>query len=268
MTNLLHGFIYFSTAATEQYNAIGLADTSHYFASRAAPMGPVPAEVVVATFFNFNPDVVRLAIPAGWEQATPAAIQDARLTAAGAVLDHIVPDEFDAAAIARCTDIAAQMCDGVGYEGKPLAAANRSVALPGHELTRLWQLITIIREWRGDAHIAALGAAPVTAVESLILHAATGQVPEAALRSTRGWSDETWDAAIVGLVDRGLTHADGSFTDTGAAFRTDIEDQTDVACHALVAAVDEDTSNEFVDLLRPLRAALLSSDVFPAALRR
>ena len=51
----------------------GVTGFDGYFASRAAPMGPVPAEVVIATFFNFNPEVVRHAIPAAWTSATPAA---------------------------------------------------------------------------------------------------------------------------------------------------------------------------------------------------
>ncbi len=62
----LHGLIYFAPAAVEEYRAIGLVpDVGGYFASRAAPMGPVPAELVIATFFNFRPDVVRAEIPRG-----------------------------------------------------------------------------------------------------------------------------------------------------------------------------------------------------------
>ena len=33
----------------------GLVGMGRYFATRAAPLGPVPAEVVVATFYNFGP---------------------------------------------------------------------------------------------------------------------------------------------------------------------------------------------------------------------
>ena len=44
-----------------------------YFASRAAPWAPVPAEVVIATFFNFAPAEVRRCIPAAWAIASPAA---------------------------------------------------------------------------------------------------------------------------------------------------------------------------------------------------
>src|ERR1700728_5220090 len=52
-----------------------------YFAGRAAPMGPVPAEVVIATFYNFQPDVVRSAIPEAWSYASPATILEHRLVA-------------------------------------------------------------------------------------------------------------------------------------------------------------------------------------------
>src|SRR5438552_1203371 len=52
----VHAMIYFSPEATERYVALGLEGQVGYFASRAAPMGPVGAEVVIATFFNFNPD--------------------------------------------------------------------------------------------------------------------------------------------------------------------------------------------------------------------
>src|SRR6476660_2467048 len=63
----LHGLIYFAPEATEEYAAIGLVpEMGGYFASRAAPMGPVPAEVVIATFFNFRPEVVHHEIPRAW----------------------------------------------------------------------------------------------------------------------------------------------------------------------------------------------------------
>ena len=56
----VHGAIYFVPEAREEYAAIGLDDRMRgYFASRAAPMGAVPASVVIATFFNFDPDLVR-----------------------------------------------------------------------------------------------------------------------------------------------------------------------------------------------------------------
>ena len=59
----IHGMIYFSPEAAAAYERLGLTGRMGYFASRAAPMGAVPVEVVIATFYNFRPQLVRDAIP-------------------------------------------------------------------------------------------------------------------------------------------------------------------------------------------------------------
>src|SRR4051794_36280747 len=76
-----HGFIYFSRDAVEAYSGVGLPAAAGYFASRAAPMGPVPAEVVTATFFNFNPAFVERSMSGAWDAASPADVHAARLRA-------------------------------------------------------------------------------------------------------------------------------------------------------------------------------------------
>lgn len=261
ITNLTHGFIYFAPEATERYDAVGLAPEQHYFASRAAPMGPVPAEVVIATFFNFNPAMVHAAIPAAWEAADPGAIQDARMDAAGATLRRCCPD-LDPVDVEAASSIARSMIDGIGFEGRALAAANLAVPEPDDPLVRLWQRITVLREWRGDAHVAALTAAPVTAVEALALHAATEQVPKAALVTTRQWPEEAWQKGVDSLVARGLLQPDETFTDDGRAFREDIEERTNVASQPMIDAVGEETASQFVDLLKPIRRGLLDGGAF------
>lgn len=261
MTNLVHGFIYFAPEATTEYTSVGLPAEHHYFASRAAPMGPVPAEVVIATFFNFNPDMVRGAIPAAWESAAPVAIQEARMRAAAAVLTRCCP-EIDAAHLGEATELAGAMLDPLGYEGKPLAGANRAVAEPEEPWARFWQRITILREWRGDVHVAALTSAPVDAVEALILHAATDQVPRAALVATRQWPDDKWAAGVERLRSRGLIDAGERFTDEGRAFREAIEHRTDVACGPMVDALGERDTRRFLELLKPIRRGLLDGGAF------
>src|SRR3954469_14372506 len=83
----IHGMIYFAPEADAAYRAIGLAgNPPAYFASRAAPMGWVPAESVIATFYNFNPALVRSAIPSSWAKADPGTITEARIGAADAAL--------------------------------------------------------------------------------------------------------------------------------------------------------------------------------------
>lgn len=261
MTNLVHGFIYFAPEAAAEFEAVGLAPQHQYFGSRAAPMGPVPAEVVIATFFNFDPDYVRAAIPAAWSAADPGEIQQARMRAASQVLSRCCAD-IDPGHVADATDLAGAMLAPLGYEGKPLAGANASVVEPDDPWARLWQRITVLREWRGDVHVAALTAAPVDAVEALILHAATDQVPRAALVTTRQWSDDAWAAGVERLRSRGLVDAEERFTDEGRAFRDDIEHRTDQACVAMVDAVGASEAGRLVDLLKPIRRALIDSGAF------
>ena len=262
-TNLLHGWIYFAPEAAEEYRAVGLADHESYFASRAAPMGAVGAAVVHATFFNFAPHVVAGAIPSAWEHTTPDAAQAARLRGAAGLLDRVAPDVLEPGELAELNETAERICSAIGYEGRPLAGANREVELPDHPLAALWQRLTVLREWRGDAHVAVLGAAPVDGIESLVLHAGTGQVAEAALRGTRGWTDDDWGAAVDRLAGRGLVTGDGALTERGLAYREEIELRTNDVSWPLVAAVGEDAVHEFVDGLRPLRDALMTSGVFP-----
>ena len=74
-----HGLVYFTPHAAAAYAALGITGQAGYFASRAAPMGPVPAGVVIATFYNFDPRLVRAAVPAVWRAASPVDITAARL---------------------------------------------------------------------------------------------------------------------------------------------------------------------------------------------
>lgn len=260
ITNSTHGFIYFSESASKAYAELGLTGRQQYFASRGAAFGTVPAEVVIATFFNFNPEIVRRAIPTAWDVAAPDQIQRVRMRAAGAQLAAL--DALPDADIAEATELAGRMIAGVTDEGRPLAGANRAVPEPDDPWERLWQRLTVVREWRGDAHVAALAAAPVTALEALVLHAATGHVPRAALQATRQWDDDAWDATVAELADRGLVDADGAFTDAGRAFRHDIEQRTNVAAAPLVGAIGPDDTRRFIGLLEPIQRALVESGAF------
>jgi hypothetical protein len=259
--NLVHGFIYFAPEAAEEYHSLGLVDAQSYFASRAAPLGAVPAEVVIAIFFNFNPDLVKGAIPSAWDVADPKDIEAARLRAAGRVLERAWAD-IDPTLIEEASRIAADMISNLGFEGKPLAAANASVAMPDDPRTGLWQRITVLREWRGDAHVAALVSAPVSALEALVLHAGTGQVPADILMGTRNWSASDWDATVSSLAERGLVDPDGTLTDAGQEFRAEIEGRTDRACVAMVDAAGDEQTTRLLESLRPLRRALQADGAF------
>ena len=81
-TEPIHAMIYFTPHGADAYAQIGIThQRMTYFASRSAAMGAVPAEIVIATFFNFNPAIIHEVIPAAWDIAAPAQVLAAPLVA-------------------------------------------------------------------------------------------------------------------------------------------------------------------------------------------
>ena len=257
-----HGVIYFLPEAVEQYGQLGITGRDGYFASRSAPLGEVPASVVIATFFNFNPTLIEHAIPSAWTKTTPTAMVEARLEAIDRGLRRLLPDVVSSPEIKRAADLARTATDGCSNPGRPLYAGHANLSWPDEPHLVLWHALSLIREFRGDGHIACLVTEGLDAVEALITHAASGAVPRAALQATRAWDDDAWEAGIERLADRGLVTEDGSFTDAGAAQRQRIEDQTDVLALPAWNALGEDGCNELRELVRPWSRAIVGSDAF------
>lgn len=262
----IHGLIYFAPEAGEAYEALGLGPgMGGYFASRAAAMGPVPAEVVIATFFNFHPAFVRETIPAAWSVASPAAILEARLGAADRALRARLGDEVAASAeVEEAAVLARRAAESSTQwpEGRPLFAAHAALPWPEDPLLVLWHAQTLLREFRGDGHLAAMTVEEVSGVEALILHAATGEVPAATLRSSRRWPREEWDAAVEGLRSRGWIDAEGAMTEAGRVHRQWVEDRTDALAAPAYAVLGEEGCERLRTLGRPLSKAIVSAGGF------
>ncbi|MCQ0019585.1 hypothetical protein LUX39_42275 [Actinomadura madurae] len=188
----VHSMIYFVPEAPERYAALGLDARTAYFASRAAAFGRASAEVVIATFYNFNPDVVRAAIPAAWEKASPEQVLDARADAATAALRRGGVDRLPG--LEETVSLARRAAEAAGdhAQGRPLYAAHAALPWPDEPILQLWWAQTLLREFRGDGHIAVLTTEGVTPVEALVLHVATGTMPKKFLTATRAWPAEEW----------------------------------------------------------------------------
>ncbi len=132
---------------------------SGYFPSRAAAMGPVGAEVVKATFFNFDPGFVERSMDGAWDTASPAQLLTARLAAADRMIRRLaaatIADLAPAADIARAAALVA--CERP--EGRALFAGHAQLPWPDEPHLVLWHAQTLLREFRGDGHIAALDRA-------------------------------------------------------------------------------------------------------------
>lgn len=242
----VHGMIYFTPDAPLAYAAVGVTkNRMGYFASRVAPMGPVPAEVVIATFYNFHPGLVQASMRDAWTITTPEAMLSARLNAVNTSLTRAFGAEVlssvelaEAAGLTRRAALIA--CERP--EGRPLFAAHASLPWPSEPHLELWHAQTLLREFRGDGHIAALTIEGLSGLEALITHAAAGDVTAAVLKVTRSWSDDEWDAGVEVLAERGIVNADGSFTDAGRAQRQWIEDRTDQNALAPYLEIGDDAA--------------------------
>ena len=265
MLEAVHGMIYFTPDGPPAYAAVGLKGARMgYFASRAAAMGAVPAEVVIATFYNFEPSLVRRQIPDAWSRATPKAIVGARMNAVDASLRKAFSDDvLDSLELAEALSIArrAAMIACERPEGRPLFAAHASLSWPDEPHLALWHAQTLLREFRGDGHVAALVGEGLSGIEALVSHAASGDVAEAALKMTRAWSDEAWAAAIEGMRARGLLTGDDAptFTDAGRAQRQRIEDRTDECGATPYDAVGADACARLRELSKPLSQMVIDA---------
>lgn len=263
----VHGMIYFVPEAQERFAALGLDRMAGYFASRAAALGPVSGEVVVATFYNFNPAIVHAAVPAAWSVTTPEALVEARYEAVGAALrrglGELADDVSELAGLVR--GAAERACEVP--QGRPLFAAHAALAWPEDPLLVLWHGQTLLREFRGDGHVAALLVEGLSGIEALVVHAASGEVSAEALRRSRGWSEAEWAAAVEGLRSRGVVDAEGGLSEAGLASRARVEGLTDAAAEVAYAGLGGGERERFVELARPLSRAVVASGMLPFAKR-
>jgi hypothetical protein len=259
-----HGMIYFVRDAEERYGALGLKGRAGYFASRSAPMGAVPADVVIATFFNFYPALVRSVIPSAWAIASPSQLLEARLGAADAALRRLVPAAVGTSEVKEAAGLARAAADAACRrpEGRPLFAGHAALPWPDDDHLILWHATTLLREFRGDGHIAALTTEDVDGCGALVIHGATGEVPSAVLQSSRAWPDEEWKAAEDRLRSRGWLDGSGALTDAGRAHRTWVEDRTDELASGPWATIGEDGCARLRELVRPWSKALVESGEF------
>ncbi|GLU50380.1 SCO6745 family protein [Nocardiopsis ansamitocini] len=272
----VHTMIYFAPEASAAYEAIGLEPTvMGYFASRSAPLGAVGAGPVTSAFYNFNPVLVAEAVPRAWTLASPRTVIRTRVKAADTALRSMAEEKVlfseglaEAAELARTAALEA----GRHSQGRTLFGAYAELEWPEEPHLVLWHAQTLLREFRGDGHLAALLLAGLDPVESLVTHAATGRANARALRVTRAWSTDEWAAATDRLAARGMVASayDGStvLTEAGLGQREEIEAHTDSLALAPYAALGSAGCERLITLAAPLVSAIVAAKILPGTRRR
>ncbi|MCT4356497.1 hypothetical protein M5362_25540 [Streptomyces sp. Je 1-79] len=291
----LHALVYYAPEAFDEARALGYDVTERwpsYFAWRAAPLGPAGAERIASAFYSFSPEMVARYVPGIWRTAAPADVLAARLRAVdrtyrsvfgkaesggGVAGDGLAggdggdggdggrrgPELVGGPGIAEAAVLARRAAEAAVTAGRPLAAAHAELPWPDAPHLVLWQAATILREHRGDGHLAALLAAGLDPVESLVSFAAVGAASEATFAS-RGWSEADWSAARARLAARGLLDAgDGTATEAGRALRAEVERRTDELAAAPWAALGPDSTARLAELLGEPWLAALGSGLLP-----
>ncbi len=233
-----------------------------YFAARSAPLGTVPTELVTAIFYNFAPERVAKALPAAWQLAGPEAALRARQDSAVAALRRygLQADET----VSLAADLTGRAARHAALDGRPLFAANRALPWPDEPLAALWHAATLLREHRGDTHVAVLTAAGVSGRESNVLHAAAGGIPREYIARSRDYDDEAWHYHEQRLAERGLLDEEGSLTADGRELKTHIESTTDTLALSALEALGDDEVETLFQALTPITRAVVDGGDLPA----
>lgn len=261
----LIGQVYFSPECHEAYAALGFAaspgafgkvalpDGPAYFTSRGSLLGQVQPHVVAAAFGVFKPQVVAAGVEYGWSITDAGTIFAARRDGAVRQLQRVLGDAGDD--VARASALLARAVEPLAEPGRPLFAGLRTWwDDPRDAWTRFFHLGDMLRECRGDAHVAAWTAASLDAVEIGLLTEAYLGLPLRTYIRTRAWNDEELDAAGARLQSMGWLDGDG-LTDEGRAQREAIEVATDRQMRPALDAIGDDL-DELLGLLRPWGAEM------------
>jgi hypothetical protein len=161
-------------------------------------------------------------------------------------------------------DLAAKAARDAPLDGRTLFAANAAQPWPDDPLATLWHATTLLREQRGDGHVAVLTALGISGRECNVLHAAAGRVPKEMIMRSRDYDDEQWRFHQQRLARRGLLDGD-ELTDEGRALKQRIEDETDRLALRVLDALDDAEVEALFRALTPITRKVVAGGDVPAA---
>lgn len=261
----LHATVYFTPDARGTFEAIGLKGFwMGYFASRAAPLGRASPEVVQALFYSFHPDLVRRAIPDAWELAEPAEIIDARFSLADRTLRALLGDDMIGSdEVVRAAGLARGAAESAECAGRGLFAAHLSIEWPEEPHLQLWHAATLLREHRGDGHVAILVAEDLGPCEAHVLAVAAGATSGELQRQARHWSEEDWEASRRELDRRGIVEPTGGLTPEGLRLREHVEARTDQLALDPLVVLDPGEYEDLARIAEKLRDRIVAAEGIP-----
>jgi len=251
--------VYFAPEAQQRYEALGLNYFEGYFCSRGACLGNAPWSVICAAFGAFKPAVVEQAVTGGWSKTDAEVLLEARRDGATEQLNRLLGEPGPE--VMQATDILFSLTEGVDPSGRMLYSGLSVLPVPDTPMGRLWRAADLVREHRGDGHIAAWVSRTDSCEITLLTELTWGLQPGAYV-FTRGWDQDDVDAARARLQERRLLDGEGQLTESGRAFRAEIEHSTDLAEREILDRLG-DRAGELFSLIRPLAKTIVENGGYP-----
>lgn len=258
---------WWSRAAADRMSALGHDFFDGYVWGRAAALGAdVAPAVVVAAFGAFEPAMLASVLQHGRSISSRDSILAARADGAAAGL-QAATSGIAPAIVAAFADRLLSALAGLDGTGRPLFAALRDLETPRDAYGRAWRASELVREHRGDGHMAARVAAGLDAVTMNVLTECWLGYRAGDYTSTRGFSADRVEQAVAGLRRRGLMNELGDLTMAGRQLRDDVEAATDRSQNELIAALGMQLEDA-VRTASVLGAAILAAHAAPADARK
>lgn len=241
----------------EALAARGLNFLTAYVYGRAACMGDVSPTLVVSAFAAFEPSFVI----ATYEEARSLIKRDELLAIRDTSTIESLQSILGNADVTGTVRILRRGLSAVDGIGRALFSGLLSRPWPDSPIGQLWRACDMVREHRGDSHIAAYITSGLGPVEMNILTELYVGMPLRSFVATRGWSQEIIDSTITQLQKKGLINEE-TLTSQGLQLREEIEKQTDLMEQPLVDAIGEDF-NTLVMQLNQWSEMCIKAGAFP-----
>jgi hypothetical protein len=138
-------------------------------------------------------------------------------------------------------------------------AALCSIPVPGEVVALLFHAASLLREHRGDGHIAALVVERVGGLEAHVLYALDMGMPAARFGRIHHLPAAQLATVVDGLRERGLIGDDGWLSDAGRAVRRRVESLTDELAARPYACLEPDELAALEATLEPLATRLVAA---------
>ena len=221
----------------DAYSRHGLDFLRGYVWGRASALGEPEGAVVAAAFGVFEPGLIRSLYDSARAACSRADVRAAVLEGATEALREALGGEPP-----ELGDVVAALARGLAVAdrtGRPLFAGLAALEWPAEPLGQLWHACALLREYRGDGHLAVCVTEGLSGLQANLLTDLVVGWESYGYTATRGWSPEAVADGLQPLEARGLVR-DGRLTDEGRRLRADIEDRTDRLVEPVVQALGDD----------------------------